>query len=105
LFGGAGDDRRRSVAAARDVVRALDAPLCWFWSANGFVYDVSRHELLAHEQPLERDFVPSRPAIWPDLEMALDTLPVDEPEFVLVMLGEDVMRLLSDRNLPCRSAP
>src|SRR5437899_9020379 len=100
LFGGRGDDRHVSVASAQNVVRTLSAPrdrvtarprdlapLAWFWAPNGSVYDVNRDELLAHPQPFTNDFEPSRPAIWPDLEMALDTLPVDDPVFLLALHG------------------
>src|SRR5258705_12712703 len=87
LFGGRGDERYVSVASAQNVVRTLGAPLAWFWAPNGAVYDVNREELLAHPNPYTDDFQPSRPAIWPDLDMALDTLPVDDPVFVLALHG------------------
>jgi D-alanine-D-alanine ligase len=105
LFGGRSDERHVSVASAQNVVRTLGAPLAWFWAPGGAVYDVNRDELLAHEKPFINDFEPSRPAIWPDLEMALDTLPVDDPVFLLALHGgegEDgsVQRLLEARRIP-----
>ncbi|MEA2240223.1 MAG: D-alanine-D-alanine ligase [Thermoanaerobaculia bacterium] len=105
LFGGRSDERHVSVASAQNVVRTLGAPLAWFWSPGGAVYDVHRDELLAHEKPFINDFEPSRPAIWPDLEMALDTLPVDDPVFLLALHGgegEDgsVQRMLEARGIP-----
>jgi len=105
LFGGRSDERHVSVASAQNVVRTLGAPLAWFWAPNGAVYDVNREELLAHPNPFTNDFQPSRPAIWPDLEMALDTLPVDDPVFLLALHGgegEDgtVQRLLESRGIP-----
>jgi D-alanine-D-alanine ligase len=105
LFGGRSDERHVSVASAQNVVRTLDAPLAWFWAPGGAVYDVNRDELLAHQNPFTADFEPSRPAIWPDLEMALDTLPVDEPRFLLALHGgegEDgtVQRMLEERRIP-----
>jgi len=105
LFGGRSDERHVSVASAQNVVRTLGAPLAWFWAPNGAVYDVNREELLAHPNPFTNDFQPSRPAIWPDLEMALDTLPVDDPVFLLALHGgegEDgtVQRLLESRGVP-----
>jgi len=105
LFGGRSDERQVSVASAQNVVRTLGAPLAWFWAPNGAVYDVNREELLAHPNPFTNDFQPSRPAIWPDLEMALDTLPVDDPVFLLALHGgegEDgtVQRLMEARGIP-----
>jgi D-alanine-D-alanine ligase len=105
LFGGRSDERHVSVASAQNIVRTLDAPLAWFWSPDGAVYDVNGEELLAHQQPFTNDFQPSRPAIWPDLEMALDTLPVDDPVFLLGLHGgegEDgtVQRMLEARRIP-----
>jgi D-alanine-D-alanine ligase len=105
LFGGRSDERHVSVASAQNVVRTLSAPLAWFWNPGGAVHDVNRDELLAHEKPFTNDFEPSRPAIWPDLEMALDTLPVDDPVFLLALHGgegEDgrVQRLMETRGIP-----
>jgi len=104
LFGSLSDERHVSVASAQNIVRALDAPLAWFWAPNGSVYDVNRDELLAHPNPFTNDFEPSRPAIWPDLEMALDTLPVSDPVFLLALHGgegEDgtVQRMMERRGI------
>lgn len=107
LFGGLSDERHVSVASAQNVARALTppAPLCWFWTAEGAVHDVAPAELLAHQRPFEIDYQPSRPAIWPTLEQALDTLPVDDPVFVLALHGgegEDgtVQRMMERRGIP-----
>jgi D-alanine-D-alanine ligase len=117
LFGGRSDERHVSVASAQNVVRTLIAtrdletarpynpPLAWFWAPNGAIYDVNRDELLAHPQPFTNDFHSSRPAIWPDLEMALDTLPVGDPVFLLALHGgegEDgtVQRMMEARGIP-----
>ena len=106
LFGGTSDERHVSVASAQNVLRALDRNvLAWFQAPDGAVHDVAVREVLAHERPFVADFVPSRPAIFPDLEQALDTLPVDDPVFLLAFHGtggEDgtVQRLLEARGLP-----
>jgi D-alanine-D-alanine ligase len=105
LFGGRSDERHVSVASAQNIVRALDAPLAWFWAPNGAVHDVHRDDLLGHKNPFTDDFEPTRPAIWPDLEQALDTLPVEDPVFLLALHGgegEDggVQRLLEARGIP-----
>jgi D-alanine-D-alanine ligase len=105
LFGGRSDERHVSVASAQNIVRSLDAPLAWFWAPNGAVHDVHRDDLLHHKNPFMDDFEPARPAIWPDLEQALDTLPVEDPVFLLALHGgegEDgsVQRLLEARGIP-----
>lgn len=105
LFGGPSDERHVSVATAQNIARVLPEALLWFWAPEGAVHDVSAKELLAHEDPFDRDYVPSRPAIWPDVEQALDTLPVDDPVFILGVhgtAGEDgtLQRLLEARSLP-----
>jgi D-alanine-D-alanine ligase len=109
LFGGQSDERHVSVASAQNVVGALAAPranpLAWFWAPNGMVHDVGVSDLLGHGRPFEVDFVPARPAIFPDLEQALDTLPVEDPLFLLALhggAGEDgtVQRMLERRGIP-----
>jgi D-alanine-D-alanine ligase len=105
LFGGRSDERHVSVATAQNVTRIIGTPLCWFWSPEGAVYDVSRDELLAHQRPFEVDYRPARPAIWPTIEQALDTLPVEDPVFFLALHGgegEDgtLQRLMEQRGIP-----
>ena len=87
LFGGLSDERHVSVATAQSIARALGNPLCWFQSPDGAVYDVAVEQLLAHQRPFEIDFDPMRPAMWPDLDQALDTLPVEDPVVVLALHG------------------
>lgn len=105
LFGGQSDERHVSVASAQNIVRELGKVLAWFDAPNGAIHDVAPAELLAHARPFEVDFVPSRPAIWPNLEQALDTIPVDDPVFFLAYhggAGEDgrVQAMLERRGLP-----
>jgi D-alanine-D-alanine ligase len=108
LFGGTSDERHVSVASAQNVLRALAGDgnvLAWFQGPDGAVHDVAVREVLAHERPFVTDFVPSRPAIFPDAEQALDTLPVDDPVFLLALHGtggEDgtLQRLFEARGLP-----
>jgi D-alanine-D-alanine ligase len=105
LFGGPSNERHVSVASAQNIVQTLDRVLAWFWTPEGAVHDVALDDLLAHQRPFETDFVPSRPAAWPTLEQALDTLPVDDPLFLLGLHGgpgEDgtVQRMLEQRRIP-----
>jgi len=105
LFGGPSDERHVSVASAQNIVRTLENPLAWFWAPEGAVHDVAPADLLAHQRPFELDYIPSRPAIFPDIEQALDTLPVDDPVFLLALHGgpgEDgtLQRMLEQRGIP-----
>jgi len=113
LFGGVSDERHVSVASAQNIVRALSAPLpnplsnllAWFWAPNELIYDVALSDLLAHPRPFELDYLPARPAIFPDLEQALDTMPVEDPVILLALhggAGEDgtVQRMLEARGIP-----
>ncbi|HEX8170718.1 MAG TPA: ATP-grasp domain-containing protein [Thermoanaerobaculia bacterium] len=105
LFGGPSDERHVSVASAQNIVRTLERPLAWFWTPEGAVHDVSAVDLLAHQRPFEVDFEPARPAIFPTLEQALDTMPVDDPIFLLALHGgpgEDgtVQAMLERRGIP-----
>src|SRR5947207_2607088 len=104
LFGGPSDERHVSVASAQAMVGALGAPLAWFWAPDGPVHDVAIDDLLGHQRAFEVDFQPRRPAIWPNLEQALDTLPVEDPIFLLALHGgpgEDgtVQRMMEQRGI------
>ena len=104
LFGGPSDERHVSVASAQAMVGALGAPLAWFWAPDGPVHDVGIDDLLAHQRAFEVDFQPRRPAIWPNLEQTLDTLPVEDPIFLLALHGgpgEDgtVQRMMEQRGI------
>lgn len=105
LFGGSSDERHVSVASAQNVLRTLPGVLAWYWAPDGAVYDIAVQDVLAHQRPFELDFVPSRPAVWPDLEMALDTMPVEDPVFLLALHGtggEDgvLQEMLERRGIP-----
>ncbi len=105
LFGGRSDERHVSVASAQNIVRTLGSSLAWFWTPGGEVHDVAIDDLLSHRDPFEADFHPKRPAIWPTLEQALDTVPVSDPVFVLALHGgegEDgtVQKMMETRGLP-----
>lgn len=105
LFGGPSDERHVSVASAQNIVRSLPGVLAWFWTPDGQVHDVAPADLLAHQRPFEVDYLPARPAIFPTLEQALDTLPVEDPFFLLGLhgsVGEDgtVQRMLEARDIP-----
>jgi len=102
LFGGPSDERHVSVASAQNIARNLGASLYWFWAPDGPVHDVALDDLLSHQRPFEIDFVPSQPAIWPTAEQVLDTLPVDDPVFLLALhgtVGEDgtLQKMMEDR--------
>jgi D-alanine-D-alanine ligase len=105
LFGGRSDERHVSVASAQTVVNALGSPLCWFWAPNGAVHNVAVDDLLRHQRPFEIDFNPARPALFPDLEQALDRLVVEDPVFVLAVHGTEgedgtVQRMMEERGIP-----
>lgn len=105
LFGGPSDERHVSVASAQAIVRVLDRPLAWFWTPEGAIHDVAIDDLLGHQRPFEVDFQPARPAIFQDLEMALDAMPVESPVFLLALHGtggEDgtLQAMLEKRGIP-----
>lgn len=100
LFGGRSDSHRSSVAAAQEMLRSRTDVLAWFVGRDGAVHDVSPADVIAHAQPLEREYVPHRPAIFPDLEQALDTMPVDDPAVLLALDDPAAERLLEARGIP-----
>lgn len=105
LFGGRSDERHVSVASAQNIARNFTGMLAWFWSPGGAVHDVGIDDLLRHQRAFEVDFEPARPAVWPNLEQALDTMPVDDPLFLLALHGgegEDgrLQKMLERRGIP-----
>ena len=105
LFGGTSDERHVSVASAQNIGRTIPNALYWFQAPNGAVHDVALADLLAHQRPFEVDFEPARPAIWPDLDQTLDTLPVEDPVFLLALHGGEgengvLQRKLEERGIP-----
>ena len=90
-----------SIATAQEALRPLiddKNVFAWFRAPNGAIHDVSPREVLARAGAGE--FLPSRPAIFPDLEQALDTMPVDDPHFLFAI--DDPHALFDARNLPAR---
>jgi len=63
-----------TIAAAREIVR--ESGHAWYIAPNGAVHDVLIDDLA------REPFVSSRPAIFPDLDQALATMPVDDPQLV-----------------------
>ena len=52
------------------------------------MHDVSIADLLAHERPFEIDFIPSRPAIWPDILLSNRDALVAQIDETVRRLGE-----------------
>lgn len=88
LFGGTSTERRVSVASACNVAAAIDRPILLFIAPSGAVHRVTREELASHEQPFERDLVPSSPAAFSGLEAALDAIAEQDVLFLALHGGE-----------------
>ncbi|MCB0406161.1 MAG: hypothetical protein KDD51_15375, partial [Bdellovibrionales bacterium] len=74
LFGGASDEARVSVASAQNVARTLVGARLWFWALGGEVFELSRPELDAHENPFTSDFNPQGDPRFSSLEDAVGEL-------------------------------
>lgn len=103
LFGGTSTERRVSVASATSVVSAVSELIPLFIAPNGAVHPVTLEELLAHEQPFERDFLPRSQPAFPSLASALDAAHSDDV-FWLALHGGDgengaVQSMLEQRRL------
>jgi D-alanine-D-alanine ligase len=103
LFGGPNAERLVSVASAQNISQGTGAKL-WFWSKIGEIYEVSLSELIAHNNPFVKEFIPSTTPIFSNLEMALDDADTRarNPVFILAVhgtVGEDgiLQEWLEDR--------
>ncbi len=103
LFGGGSSERRVSVASARNVVSAIEAPRPLFVSPEGAVHEVSVEALASHTRPFEEDFVPSSAPLAPSLALALDVLDPEDVCFLAFHGGDGengvVQRALEARGL------
>ena len=86
LFGGSSSERRVSVASAQNVSRTLPHAELWFLAAAGTVHAVAPSDLLAHQNPFERDFVPPQPPLEHSIAEALDRASRDSV-FLLALHG------------------
>lgn len=62
LFGGTSDERWVSVASAQNFGSHLPKAELWYWDMEDCIHVVSHAELMAHENPFLKDFVPSKDA-------------------------------------------
>ena len=86
LFGGSSSERRVSVASAQNVSQTLPHAELWFLAASGTVHGVAPYDLLAHQNPFERDFLPPQPVLAGSMSEALDRAPRDSI-FLLALHG------------------
>jgi len=87
LFGGLSREWMVSVASAQSLVRYLKNPTCWFWSPKGYVHEVTKDQLLAHENPFNTPFEPQGAASFSSMELALDSEIARHAIFVLGLHG------------------
>ena len=83
LFGGESKERFVSVATAQNMSAALPEALCWFWSPDDVVYQVTREELAAHQDPFKAEFKPGGESLAKHIQEALDLPVAKEQVFVL----------------------
>jgi len=86
LFGGESRERLVSVATAQSIFETMPLNDLWFWSVEGLIYEVTSEQLLGHERPFERPFMP-KGACLGSLDHALDLAVRDQRFFVLGLHG------------------
>ncbi len=90
LFGASNNERRVSVASARNIID--DVPpgsAFWFWHLNGGIYIVDAEELRRLEDPFSNDLQPILPAKWPSIEAALSSVAGSLVVFFLALHGKE----------------
>ncbi len=83
LFGGESKERLVSVATAQNMSAALSEALCWFWAPDDAVYQVTRAELAAHQDPFQTEFKPTGQPLAKHIQDVLDLPVAKEHVFVL----------------------
>ncbi len=88
LFGGMCSERLVSVASAQHVAAECSDARFWFWSPEGDVIEVSRDEIIAHQNPCKVPFLPrERKFFWPCIDAALDAVAKEHCVFFLSLHG------------------
>lgn len=87
LFGGTSSERLVSVASAQNVATLLPDAVLWFISRSGGVHLVERSVLGHHQRPFETEFDPRGPALFSDVDAALDAPGSKERTFFLALHG------------------
>lgn len=87
LFGGESNERLVSVASAQAMAQALKDPKLWFWGKDKAVYQVTFDDLLKHEDPFTKDFVPTGSALFGSIAEAIASTHSAHHTFVLGVHG------------------
>lgn len=87
LFGSESDERLVSVASAQALALALGSPTLWFWHKDGPIYAPLLEELLSHESPFIREFLPTGKPLFKDIAEALASTQATRQTFVLATHG------------------
>jgi D-alanine-D-alanine ligase len=87
LFGGESRERLVSVATAQNLSQTLPEAVCWFWSPDDAIYQVSSAELAAHKDVFKADFKPAAEARYKHILDALDSEQAANSTFVLGVHG------------------
>lgn len=74
LFGGSSEERLVSVASAQNLSQFLPEAQLWFMAQNGAIHQVSRGELVAHQNPFTVQFAAREAAFAGALEKAVDRM-------------------------------
>ena len=74
IFGGTSEEKLVSTATAQNVVQSLKDPECWFMDATGSVHQVTKKELIGHQNPFTQILKPSTSAFAKNLKEALPRL-------------------------------
>ncbi|MFZ4714583.1 MAG: D-alanine--D-alanine ligase family protein [Bacteriovoracaceae bacterium] len=65
IFGGNSDEKLVSAASAQNLCSQFSFAEIWFVSDKSEIHLVSKAELLLHERPFERPFIPATPSLFP----------------------------------------
>jgi D-alanine-D-alanine ligase len=87
LFGGDSNERLVSVASAMAMAQALGSSKLWFWHNNGPIYEVDYDQLLAHQDPFTKDFLPHHGPLFGTVEEAISAKACEGYTFVLGVHG------------------
>lgn len=73
IFGGESHERMVSVASAQYIAQTLKNARLWFWHADGHIFHIQHEQLLNHQDPFTKPFLPQQKPVFNSIIKAIES--------------------------------